>query len=333
VLDLESGAMVPVMGHPLRGVTEGFSFLGLWVRIAEIVVGDVIRYGNLPAPEDARFWSTCHLVLVTPALDAGRFPLLDDEEPDPSSVLAAYVDSLLELTGLPFGREKVQTVPTGHVGVGQALEMVARRISAREMQRCLVVAVDSYLESDAIDWLARGRRLKFGDNPVGLSPGEAGAAFLVESPRAARDRNGRVEAWVKSVALGDTKRPAAETNAQRDGIALADSLSAVLPAEPSFRGHLVTDLNGEEWRAREFGGALARLGARFGDVDVVYPAKSLGDTGAAGGAIGVCLAARAFRRNYSRSNVTIVTSLSDSGAVSAIRLDHPEESGGSARKA
>jgi 3-oxoacyl-[acyl-carrier-protein] synthase-1 len=191
------------------------------------------------------------------------------------------------------------------------------------MQRCLVVAVDSYVDLDAMDWLGSKRRLKCDDNPVGLSPGEAASAFLVESSRAATNRGANVEAWVRAVSIVDTKRPESADVQTRDGSILSDAIAVVLPADKPFRGDLIADLNGEEWRARELGGALARLGAALGDVRFVYPAASVGETGASSAAVGLCLAARAFRRKYAKSNASLVVSLSDAGEAAGIRIEAP----------
>ncbi|WP_164002338.1 hypothetical protein [Pyxidicoccus caerfyrddinensis] len=325
VLDLESGEMVPVMGHPVRGVTEGFLFLGLWMRMAERAIRDLLTYGQLPEPEQAGFWRTCELMVVTPTLEPARFPLLD-EPVDSAFLKEDYAGTLLELTGLSIPLERVHSFPAGHVGVATALEQAARIIEGDRAERCLIVAVDSYLEPDTLDWLASRHRLKHGGNPVGLMPGEAGIALLLEAPRAVEARRGHVDAWVQGIALADTGSPRDARSARRDGIVLADTLASMSPTSP-FRGDVVADLNGEEWRARELGGALARLGPGLSDARLILPATSLGDVGAASGGVGVCLAARAFARGYARTNESIVMSLAETGRVAAIRLGHPDTPG------
>lgn len=322
-VDLVDGKLAPLIVHALRDVSCGFCFTGLWVRMIDKVIGDVVRYANLPPLVDVNFWSTCHLFLVLPAMDLGRFPLLAEEGAAAEPILSAVVQGLSSLTGIQVRRENIHTITRGHVGVAAALDRAAQGIASGSMQRCLVVAVDSYVDLDTIDWLGRRRRLKCDDNPVGLSPGEAAAALLVESPRAAKNRSARVEAWVRAVSLLDTKRPESADVPNRDGSIISDAIAAVLPAGKPFRGDLIADLNGEEWRAREFGGALARLGGALGDVRFIYPAASLGETGASSGAIALCLAARAFRREYAKSNASLVVSLSDAGEAAGIRVEAP----------
>jgi 3-oxoacyl-[acyl-carrier-protein] synthase-1 len=318
VLDGASGQLIPVVGHPLRGVSDGFSSIGLWVRLAHGAIADAIRYGAVPPEADRRFWEQCHMMLVVPAMDPGRFSFVDEEDPNPAPVLSAYLESLLALTGLPVRREHVQTFSAGHTGVAQALTLAAEEMASGRLERCLIVAVDSYVEAGAIDWLASRGRLKSGDNPVGLSPGEGASAVLVESAQAARNRGARVEAWVRSVNITDSP---GDDDASLDHFLLADALAAALPPDRPYRGGIITDANGEAWRAQQLGHALTRLGGQLGDFDVLYPAASLGDTGAAAAAIGLCMAARAFRRRYARSNNMVVLSLSDRRQASGIRLE------------
>ena len=84
-----------------------------------------------------------------------------------------------------------------------------------------------------------------------------------------------------------------------------------------------THTAGEEWRARELTGARIKLGARFDPARFVMAASSLGETGAASGAIGVCLAARSFARSYDSNGHALVISSSEHGHVGAIRLSKP----------
>src|SRR5574341_1490006 len=64
VLDLETGKVVPVVGHPLRGLAEGFGFTGLWVRLAELAIRDGMAHGRLPGLEDDRFWARCDVMVA-----------------------------------------------------------------------------------------------------------------------------------------------------------------------------------------------------------------------------------------------------------------------------
>ena len=86
----------------------------------------------------------------------------------------------------------------------------------------------------------------------------------------------------------------------------------------------VLDRNGETSRANDWGHCLLRLTARMpGLLPAVQwdPAISLGDTGAAGGALGAQVAIRAFARRYAPGSCGIVMSTSEGGARAALRIE------------
>jgi 3-oxoacyl-[acyl-carrier-protein] synthase-1 len=76
----------------------------------------------------------------------------------------------------------------------------------------------------------------------------------------------------------------------------------------------------------DWGHALVRLRKdlpAFQDVRAVYSAASFGDTGVASGALGVCMAARAFARRYAPAARALVLSSSDEGARAALSVGAP----------
>ncbi|MFY0570111.1 hypothetical protein ACN28E_40675 [Archangium lansingense] len=314
-LDLDLGEPVPVVGHPVDGITDGFYLSGVWLRLAERAVSDMLSWGEVPGPEDAGFWAECDVLLVTPCLDPARFPILRDEE-TAAAMISEYVEGFLELTRLPVASRSVQVLSAGHVGVARALELAGRRARVGSASRCLVVAADSYVDPDAVDWLTWQRRLKVPGRAVGLMPGAAAAAVMVEAPQGLRARKAKVRAWVDRVCFG----AAQDRAASRDGAGLAAAVEPLLEPGTGLVADLLCDLNGEEWRAQGYGNALVRLGALLGQRALILPALSLGDTGAASGAIALCAATRAFERSYARSDLALVLSTSENGESAAIRV-------------
>ena len=102
--------------------------------------------------------------------------------------------------------------------------------------------------------------------------------------------------------------------------ALEGSLSEHAP--PTL---LLGDLNGLERRAGDWGHALVRLRSAvdLGHLPLWLPALSFGETGAASGALAVCLAARAFERGYAPGGHALVWLASENGARGAITLTAP----------
>ncbi|NTX02420.1 hypothetical protein [Myxococcus sp. CA040A] len=89
-------------------------------------------------------------------------------------------------------------------------------------------------------------------------------------------------------------------------------------------GDLISDLNGETWRAQAWGFVQVRLHDRLGErTRLLIPCTSLGDVGAASGAVGVCMATRAFARKYASGEHTVIVSSAEHGEVGAIRVTAP----------
>jgi 3-oxoacyl-[acyl-carrier-protein] synthase-1 len=86
---------------------------------------------------------------------------------------------------------------------------------------------------------------------------------------------------------------------------------------------LFADLNGEEYRAAEFGTALMRL-KRHMDVDswrLRVTAAEFGDTGAAAPALGLGLATRALTREHQAVRHAMILTYSDYGEASAFTIE------------
>jgi 3-oxoacyl-[acyl-carrier-protein] synthase-1 len=86
---------------------------------------------------------------------------------------------------------------------------------------------------------------------------------------------------------------------------------------------IIGDLNGDTHRSSEWGYALVRLQDRFrlGNLPLWLPSVSFGETGAAAGAIAVCIATKAFERRYAPGNIALVWLLSENGSRGAFCLN------------
>ena len=121
-------------------------------------------------------------------------------------------------------------------------------------------------------------------------PGEAGAAVLLQ-----RQGGGcRIGA-----ALDDTEGAAPPADGRQHGRALVRVLESTLKtsgAPMPFRGDIIVDLNGEAWRAYEFGAALAQVDrAVLGTHRTLLPVQSIGDIGAATVLAGLVVACQGVR--------------------------------------
>ncbi|AKQ67237.1 hypothetical protein A176_004149 [Myxococcus hansupus] len=193
------------------------------------------------------------------------------------------------------------------------------------LQRVLIVAADSLLAPGVLEQLGAQRRLKFEGQPVGLTPGEAGVCLLLELESSARKRNAPPQARLAGVATAQEENHR-ESGSTTTGTGLAKCIHQVLdllPEPASFGGDIYADLNGEEWRAREWGYASVRIEQRMKAPEVHVPCAHVGDTGAASGALGICMALHALARGHARAGHALVLSSSERGQVGSVCLGAP----------
>ncbi|RYZ41455.1 MAG: hypothetical protein EOO71_11925 [Myxococcaceae bacterium] len=324
VLDEASQDLEPITGHPVRGLTEGFTIIGRWLRLARACVADLLHQGALPDATHAAFWRATGLRVVVPHLLDDRFGGdANDASASTEPVRLAYLQPLLGALHLPIEERNVDILCLGSTGAIQSIQEASRWLQARGLDRVLVIAADSYCDPLTLEWLAGARRLKTPENPVGLMPGEAGACFLLEAAASARRRKPAMCFPIASAAVR-IEQHHLFSRKPNTGVALAEALEETLVGaalEVPFAGSIVSDLNGENWRANEWGYARLRLESRLAaGLHLMLPALSLGDTGAASGAGGVCVAARALARGYARGAQILVVSSSERGHVGAMCL-------------
>lgn len=304
VFDDEALEEVPVAGHPLAGLTEGYVGLGLFARIGGAAVKDLITYAGLENCP-ARFWERTGLFI---ALSPQPSPLLTGFD-------AIVVDDLPPLLlpqagiGPDLGHRAV--LLRGHVGGLLAIDRAHAAIRQRKIDRALIVGIDSLVQTEALETLAEQGRLKTPVQPVGLMPGEAGAAILLEPPATARARQARIEGFLHPVLRGTAGQNA-------DPFKRGQTLARLIISAARAWGPPKTtyvDLNGEEPRAEAWGYALTQASGQVdtNGLEWVLPAESLGDVGAAYATVAIAAAVQAFVQGDSPGSSTWVTAMSDDG--------------------
>src|SRR5262249_16153247 len=149
--------------------------------------------------------------------------------------------------------------------------------------------------------------------------GEASCALVLELETAARVRGQRALGMISSVAQATEPRPLTSEH-QSTGAAMTHVLRGLLTG--AGERFVLSDQNGESYRAFEWGLARTRVGERLGEVrELLHPAISLGDVGAATGALQVACALSAFARGYAASPEALVLCASDSGLRAGARIE------------
>jgi 3-oxoacyl-[acyl-carrier-protein] synthase I len=318
-LDLASASPIALTGHPIVPITNGYTGTARWLQMVPRAFDDLVRNGGLPRADDRPFWSTTAVMILLPDLEDERFA--HDERSRPEAIATTFLQPLMRRLpqALPAGNVLLQ--PVDRIGLALVLEGFSKICDEMKVDRVVVLAVDSLVCPFALDWLGEAGRLKSDLNPVGLMPGEAAAALLLEPARRGLHDQRRPLARIAAVASGQDAHVEGEGAARR-GRVLADVLRPLLAEGP---GDLYLDLNGESWRASEYGHALHAL-APMKAPRLHHPAAEIGDIGAAAFAVNAILAARSLQRGYARGAKVAVATSTETGEVGGILLRRPERS-------
>jgi 3-oxoacyl-[acyl-carrier-protein] synthase-1 len=231
--------------------------------------------------------------------------------------VAAVIERLrAEMTGAKLQPGKIQVIETGHAAGAMAVQMAWEIVRSGSAEFALAGGVDSYLEPETMAWLeANDQAHGAMRNSWGFVPGEgAGFALLAAAPAAERYKvAARLELMTAATAR-ETKLIKTDAVCLGEGLTelfrtLARGLSPGTKAD-----HLVCDMNGEPYRADEFGFAVLRAGELFRDASAFAgPASFWGDVGAAAGPLFLVLADAETKKGYARGPVTAAFTSSESG--------------------
>lgn len=318
IVDPELQEPQGVVGHPIEALTEGFHLYGLWLRVGLKCLEDLLSRAGLE--RGPQVWQRGALIAVAPDIRSERFMSEGDESPE--ALREPYLDRIAGWLGVPA--ERVKAVAVGPTGLYQALELAGRALERQDVDRVAILAVDSLLDTLSLEWLAEHDRLKTPAVPAGLMPGEAGVALLIERPGAkglgVSVRAIASEAPPPRGAPAGGADPAWQTSVER-GARLAQVLERCLARAPRGDGAarmLVSDQNGEQWRAEELAHCSLKLGDLWpADAELLLPALSVGDTGAARAALGCGIAALALKHGEARESI-VLTSTFDGAAGAAL---------------
>lgn len=214
---------------------------------------------------------------------------------------------------------EIDAIYSGHSAGLMAIEVGCRKIQDGSRDFCLVGGVDSYLDPETLVWLDERDQLRSGSNRWGFVPGEA-AGFCLLTSKEASERYGLADlVRVVGVATGREEN-VIKTETVCIGRGLSEVVQRVLCAlPPKIKiDQMICDMNGEAYRADEFGFTMARTSERFVDaVNFLAPADCWGDVGAASGPLFLSLVSEAGLKGYSKGPHTLVWTSSESGERSA----------------
>jgi 3-oxoacyl-[acyl-carrier-protein] synthase-1 len=262
------------------------------------------------------------LEAVGPNRRAVRFPVVVGIPPDLPGLEQTLAASFRDTLG-GAAIASLDTVATGHSAALLALEIAAQRIESGSAEWCLVGGVDSYMDPERLEHLEETGQLHSLSNPWGFIPGEGAGFCVITTVRNAEEWGVKPALRIASVAS------AREANLIRTGsvcigaglsTAIRDALST-LPSGAQV-DTVVCDINGDAYRADEYGFSIARMSDCFRDAtDITTPADSWGDVGAASGILFLGLVIAAAHKGYGKGPHALMWTSSDTGERAAALVE------------
>lgn len=260
-----------------------------------------------------------------PQLSMPLFLGLPEIRPGFTEKVAAEVKrGLLQIDEIPINFSAVHTITEGHASGLTALGMAVNHMRRGEFEACLIGGIESYFHPDTIAWLDANRQLAGAVSRSGFVPGEGAGFCILTTENAQLQFQLKKLARVRTIALGN------ETKLLKTiDICLGEGLTATVRDAlrdlqlPNERiNHVVCDINGERYRAEEWGFVCLRMGQYFDDPTAYHsPVECWGDMGAASGPLFVMLTCQASARGYSRGPRNLLWSSSECGRRAAAVLE------------
>ncbi|MCS6303725.1 MAG: hypothetical protein H8K07_08675 [Nitrospira sp.] len=338
VRNSEDGELQDVVGHAVAGLT-GFEGQGRLLALASAAMWDLFRLLD----KGSINWRRCGLFmgLPDPMRTSKGIELIQDEVLKETKqkqkedagvetsekvieVDGAFLKRLLGVAGLPLVLSSCSIIHGEHEAFATAVRSAMSALEAGSIDQAIVGAVDSLIDHEVLIWLYQTGRLKCGDMPVGLQPGEAAVFMSLEKPGKAGGKP--VDLLTHIVYVRNVQQETSLLSGNpADGTGLSQLLTDLGKSYSKFGKEVwvLTDQNGEPYRAYEWGLAQTRVSATHPTIathSIAYPAISFGDTGAACGAVGTCLAMSAFERRYAPASAAWVVTSSSDGRYGAVGL-------------
>lgn len=213
----------------------------------------------------------------------------------------------------------------GHAAGLLALQAACAKLSQGDLDACIVAGVDSWLEPETLEWLESCDQLHGAgplNNAWGFIPGEAGSALLLVRAGVARSLQQPVLATVLGVGIAnEPKRIKTETVCIGEG--LTEAFRGALASLPQGAAvsDIYCDMNGEPYRADEFGFTALRTKENFESAsDFLAPADCWGDISAAGAPLHAVLACASAHKGYAKGPLAFVWASAEGGERAAAAL-------------
>jgi 3-oxoacyl-[acyl-carrier-protein] synthase-1 len=335
LLDPDTAGVERAKGHAVFGATYGYDGLGRLVRLGQAGLRDLLAATHID--DWSRIGLFLNLASSFYAIEAEKAARVnaDTATSDDVDVLAAaeYRENKLRQQLIPKIAKLVriaidplhQRVFLGdQTGIIQMLREAAESLQGEQLKGVIVGGIDSRLDPETFEFLNRLGLLKTPFQPAGFIPGEMAAFVLLEREDTARQY--KRYSGVGIEAMNDCSESVHRfSDEPAVGIALSSTIATTLNSltdKGQYTGLMIGDLNGDPYRAYDWGHALIRLKVNYPWVTLPewYPALSFGEIGAATGLAAICLATRGFQRGYTETSNILVWLSNDNGTRGAFYI-------------
>ncbi len=256
--------------------------------------------------------------------DISLFLALAEERPGWNNNDIQTLNNELHRLSLPIKFKTIELFPIGHAAGLIALNMAITWIKNRRTEMCIVLGVDSYLDFETIQWLDMNRQLANAYNRGAFFPGEgAGAVVIASTKMLTRYKLDSLAIIRRSAVSSETKRIKTETLCLGEGLTecVQEAVKVLRLPDEAVDG-IICDINGERYRAEEWGFVILRCADAFVDPTVYdMPATCWGDVGAASGPLFIGLAVTAGKRGWAKGNRYMIWNSSERGERAAVLIE------------
>ncbi len=325
--------MVPVIGHSLREFSSGFSELGRLVRIGSMALRDLIMNFEF---EESLFEESAIIVNLSSGwhikyiedLSASQQKDNNENKDDGENLSideqvqwykAEIIPRMLKAANLT-GKPKIQMVQfEDQPGLISALSNAKKLLETNSVKYVIVGGIDALTDYSYLDALDELELLKTPARSEGIIPGEGAAFLLVKAVENDHHKKDKPLAFLKGSSLvrGTDHR---FSNAPQSGQELSKTILESLGEEIGACKTIVSHLNGDEEKSKDWGAALVRTGSTLKVEEILLPAESFGETGAAYGFMASCFAAFIFMKGCQRSDSMLIWVSSDQGVKGSLVL-------------
>lgn len=221
--------------------------------------------------------------------------------------------------------EAAASFPAGHTAGLLALDAACTKLKQGALDACVVAGVDSYILPETLEWLEENDQLHGAgplNNAWGFIPGEGAGVLLVMRAAVAKQLGLDSLGTVLSTAIAfEPKRIKTQTVCTGEGLTHAFRAALAVLPEGCKVTDVYCDMNGEPYRADEFGFTALRTKEQFEAAsDFIAPADCWGDVSAASGALHAALACAAARKGYAKGGFAFAWASAEMGERAAALL-------------